>query len=309
MAALRLKEINPEVKTHVVHGDIYTDVGLGVFRRMDAIIGCTDNRLARIAINRYAFWVGKPWIDGGLKELMGQVAIYKQGVACYESRLPKSAVEDLRKRLGCPDLARRNESLGRIATTPISSSVVGAVQSQEAIKLINGNTGQLLIGKQLTYHGMFNEVDVFELSNEFNIDALSNQSYDPIIEAPTLSNKSTFAEVLSWAAEYFKSEKLEIRLPNRVVTELVDISKNQFFTVFCSFPKMSDRFLKAIMGEDLQSAPYVSQSIDAIDADSIYTDRTLEEAGIPPFHIIEVLVKDEIHYIELTRDTDYLTFQ
>ena len=215
----------------------------------------------------------------------------------------------MRKRLGCPDLARRNESLGRIATTPISSSIVGAVQAQEAIKLISGNTGQLLIGKQLTYHGMFNEVDVFELSDAFNIDALSNQSYDPIIEAPTLSNKSTFAEVLSWAAEYFDSDDLEIKLPNRVVTELVDVVQDQSYTVFCSFPKMSDQFLRTTMGEALQGTPYVSKAIYTVDTSGPYGNKTLEEAGIPPLHIVEILVKGEIHRVELTKDTSYLTFK
>jgi len=50
VAAARAKEINPYVHVQYLHGDITHDVGLGVFRRMDVIIGCLDNREARLAV-------------------------------------------------------------------------------------------------------------------------------------------------------------------------------------------------------------------------------------------------------------------
>ena len=55
IAGERIKEINPNVKVQAVNGDIMIDVGLGIMRRMDVIIGCLDNRIARLFINRYAF--------------------------------------------------------------------------------------------------------------------------------------------------------------------------------------------------------------------------------------------------------------
>ena len=51
VAAERIKEMNPNVKVQVISGDVMYDVGLGVFRRMDVIIGCLDNRIARLYIN------------------------------------------------------------------------------------------------------------------------------------------------------------------------------------------------------------------------------------------------------------------
>ncbi len=39
VAAARAKEINPNIHVQYMHGDVTTEVGLGVFRRMDVIIG------------------------------------------------------------------------------------------------------------------------------------------------------------------------------------------------------------------------------------------------------------------------------
>src|SRR5215510_2977417 len=38
VAARRIKALNPDVKVQYLHGNITTDVGLGLFRRMDGIV-------------------------------------------------------------------------------------------------------------------------------------------------------------------------------------------------------------------------------------------------------------------------------
>ena len=47
--------------------------------RMDVIIGCLDNRIARLFINRYAYKAGKIWIDGAIENLSGQLNVFKNG--------------------------------------------------------------------------------------------------------------------------------------------------------------------------------------------------------------------------------------
>lgn len=49
---------------------------LGVFRRVDVILGCVDNDEARLAINRAARAVGIPWINAGMHELTGSVTSF-----------------------------------------------------------------------------------------------------------------------------------------------------------------------------------------------------------------------------------------
>ncbi|MCL4257834.1 MAG: ThiF family adenylyltransferase, partial [Anaerolineales bacterium] len=85
LAAARAVEINPDVRVQYLHGDVTTDIGLGVFRRMDVIIGCLDNREARLAVNRFAHWMNKPWVDGAIQELLGLARVFVPGVgACFE---------------------------------------------------------------------------------------------------------------------------------------------------------------------------------------------------------------------------------
>ncbi|MEM7801892.1 MAG: ThiF family adenylyltransferase, partial [Chloroflexota bacterium] len=71
VAAERVKELNPDVKVNTYHGDINHGLGLGVFRHVDVIVGCLDNREARLSIDRFAQSVGRPWVDGAIQELMG----------------------------------------------------------------------------------------------------------------------------------------------------------------------------------------------------------------------------------------------
>jgi len=85
VAAARAKEINPDVHIQYFHGDVTSQIGLGVIRRMDVIIGCLDNREARLALNRFAYWMNKPWVDGAIQELLGLVRVFVPGEgACFE---------------------------------------------------------------------------------------------------------------------------------------------------------------------------------------------------------------------------------
>ena len=113
VAAARAKEINPHVHVQYLHGDVTTDIGLGVFRRMDVIIGCLDNNEARLAVNRFAYWVNKPWVDGAIQEFFGLARTFIPGQgACFECTLTEQARRNLSVRYSCPLLARENILLG-----------------------------------------------------------------------------------------------------------------------------------------------------------------------------------------------------
>jgi molybdopterin/thiamine biosynthesis adenylyltransferase len=87
-AAAGVKAINPDVNVLAWHGDINYELGLGVFRHVDVVIGCLDNREARLSINRMSWAIGKPWVDGAIQELMGIVRLFSPGEgACYECTL------------------------------------------------------------------------------------------------------------------------------------------------------------------------------------------------------------------------------
>ena len=138
-AAARIREINPDVSVAVLHGDVTRDVGLGVYRRMDAVLGCLDNRAARLSVNRACWRVGVPWIDGSIDVLMGMVKIFvpPQG-ACFECTMTEKDYELMHLRYSCPMVRPEDVMQGRLPTTPTIASIIGALQVQEAIKLLHG---------------------------------------------------------------------------------------------------------------------------------------------------------------------------
>ena len=81
IAAARAKSINPDVHVQYMNGDVTSQLGLGIIRRMDVVIGCLDNREARLAVNRFCYWVNKPWVDGAIQELLGLMRVFVPGRA------------------------------------------------------------------------------------------------------------------------------------------------------------------------------------------------------------------------------------
>src|SRR5262249_21186106 len=61
VAAQAVHELNSNVKTTYQKCDVTLDVGLGLLRRMNVIIGCLDNNQARLYINRACWKVGRSW--------------------------------------------------------------------------------------------------------------------------------------------------------------------------------------------------------------------------------------------------------
>src|SRR4029077_9827904 len=69
----RLRELNPDVEILKLTGDLDSELGLGLIRRMDVVFSCLDSRLARRSVNRMCGKVGKTWVDGAMEDLLGEV--------------------------------------------------------------------------------------------------------------------------------------------------------------------------------------------------------------------------------------------
>jgi adenylyltransferase/sulfurtransferase len=136
VAAERVRQINPDVQIVPLHGDITFDVGLGLIQRMDVVIGCLDNRAARLSVNRACWRVGTPWIDGALNVADGSVRVFipPEG-ACYECLMTRQDYALANIRYACPPGTVME---GVAITTPMSASIIGAMQVQEAVKLLHG---------------------------------------------------------------------------------------------------------------------------------------------------------------------------
>lgn len=303
-----LKDVNDEVKVQSINGDIGVDVGLGVFRRMDVVIGCLDNRLARLNINRNCFRVNKTWVDGALENLAGTFSVYSSGITCYECGLSEDAKEIIQFRMGCPDIAKRNASAGSIATTPLSASVIGAFQVQEALKVIFGNEENSILGEAFRYNGMNNFFLKYKLSN-LKEDCESHELYEDIIEAKELSHENTVREVLDWIQNYFKTKDPKFLVKEDIVLEAVTTKSGKK----CKTAIYKNYLFEAEEVKKIEIQPdeelHILDSTWIVDRAFPFPNKTLKDIKIPFLEILKVEAKDDIFYVELTGDENKLQFK
>lgn len=120
-------------------GNALSDVGLGVFRWAEVVLGAVDNREARVYVNSACARVGTPWIDGGIEVLQGLVrGVAPPRTACYECTMGEADWALLTQQRSCSLLARRAAAQSGTPTTPLAASVIGALQVAEAIKCLHG---------------------------------------------------------------------------------------------------------------------------------------------------------------------------
>jgi molybdopterin/thiamine biosynthesis adenylyltransferase len=71
VAAEKTAEVYGAIQVQAFVGNIVHDLGLGVYRWADVILGGLDNREARVAINHASARAAKVWIDGAIERLDG----------------------------------------------------------------------------------------------------------------------------------------------------------------------------------------------------------------------------------------------
>lgn len=305
VASEQIRQINPNIKVQYINGDIAIDVGLGVFRRMDVVISCLDNRVARLFINRHCYKVQKTWIDGAIENLGGQLDVFKPTASCYECQLSPQEWDIIEYRLGCADVAQRNANFGSIATTPISSSIIGAMQVQEALKIVYGHEKDSLLGSRFRYYGKTNDV-IFTDSVALKEECFSHVIYDPIIEVIELSCKNSVKEVLIWLKSQFNSSTVRILLDEDIVLEITGSSGAAHRVAKLKY-HISEAIAEQYRSEPDEALRFEKRTM-ILDDDFPYPDLSLNSIGIPPLQILKVEANEDIHFVELTGDESFLKF-
>jgi len=296
VAAARAKEINPNVHVQYFHGDVTTAIGLGIFRRMDVIIGCLDNREARLAVNRFAYWIDKPWVDGAIQEFLGLTRVFIPGQgACFECSLTEQARRDLAIRYSCPLLARENVLLGKVPTTPTIASIIGAMQSQEALKLIHNKP--VKAGSVIHFNGMTNEMhDTAYTPVE---DCESHWAYGQINELPIRADSTTLKELLQIARRDLGQEAV------------IELDQELVLALTCPQCGSQEEVLEPISSVGFNRAHCPTCGIlretelsHTIHGDENFLSRTLASLGVPQLHILRAYNAQEYRFYELSGDLD-----
>jgi len=294
VVAARAKSINPQIHVQYLNADVTTGLGLGIIRRMDAIVGCLDNREARLAVNRFCYWMGKPWVDGAIQELLGLMRVFRPGEgACYECTLTEQALRDLSLRYSCQLLARQNVLLGKVPTTPTIASIIGGMQSQEALKLIHDMTVEP--GKVVHFNGLTNDLHTTAYNPREECE--SHWTYGEITELPARAEHTTLDDLLRIARADLGPDAV-IELDQELVTSLV-----------CTNCQTTEEVLRPV-GEITFEAGHCpdcgelreAQFTHMITGEENFLHRTLANVGVPALHILRAHNGYDYQFYELNGD-------
>jgi molybdopterin/thiamine biosynthesis adenylyltransferase len=296
VAAERVRQINPDVDIIPWKGDIAHDVGLGVFAQMDVVLGCLDNREARMAVNRACWRVGVPWIDGALNVADGSVRVFipRSGGACYECLMTKQDYALANIRYACPPGSIME---GVAITTPMSASIIGAMQVQEAVKLLHGHPvegGQGVIYSAETLR-------LTHVSYPRRADCPAHQTFDPVIKIPQRAADLTVGELIRIAVPHVEG-KASLILPDQIVTYV--------YCPHCDQPEKVYRPYRQIVPDQVPCPACQTERVfdvaNAITASDTTHDITLAQLGIPALDIVEIRAAHGRAYLELSGDQPHI---
>ena len=308
VVAERLMAMNPAMEVWTVNGDIAYDVGLGLVRQMDVVIGCVDSRWARYCINRLCMRAGIPWVDGGINGLEGTARVFMPGKNCYACNLGPEGLKDLARRMPCSGIIRRQEQAGSAPTTSIVASIIGAIEVQEALKLIQVDFGTSLCGRMFYYDGEHATVRIADYQ-AYDDDCPEHEEWAPVRPTEVRVTQTVSEALQQWAYEFgvlgkakrqSRAESVTLCLSNDCFVDYVSRRDNDERVSVMLPGRAVEAFVEqtcALRGLPL-SALY-QHEYHHIGSDFLYKHLTLAQLGIPQKDIVRVKVDGQDYYLKL----------
>jgi adenylyltransferase/sulfurtransferase len=217
-AARAYLSLAPDAQVRGLALNVLNDCGLGLFEWSDVIIAGLDNREARLWINRSAWKVNRPWIDGAIEGINGVVRAFLPGRApCYECTLGEVDWALLEKRLSCNLLTLDPAPEGKVPTTPTISSILAGIQVQEAVKLIHGLP--TLASKGYVFEGMNHSSYVVEYSE--NPDCMSHHTVPEIVHLRERSDELTLEELFKRSQADLGTKDVVIEFARDIISKFI----------------------------------------------------------------------------------------
>ncbi|HIZ33459.1 MAG TPA: ThiF family adenylyltransferase [Candidatus Bacteroides merdigallinarum] len=309
--AERLVAMNPNLDLTTLDGDIAYDIGLGWLRRTDVVIGCVDSRWARYCINRLCMRAGIPWVDGGISQLEGTVRVFRPGINCYACNLGPEGMDELRQRMPCSGIIRQEEAEGHAPTTSLIASIIGAVQVQEALKLVHpaelaNGVFTSLCGQMFYYEGrnLSTRTVAFQAYDE---ECPIHDKWEPVKETD-IPTHITIREAFKRLAHLLNTSNIEIELTDDCFVDFITDRETEHNIPVMRPGRQVSLFVE--QDETLHGLPrtrFYQHEYHIIDKHFPYADLTLQQLGLPTWSVLPVTAGNRRHYIELAADkrTDF----
>jgi len=177
------EELSPDTEIIGIKKDL-KDIDKALYKKADVVCSCLDNVEARLESNNYSYYYDIPFIDSGIEQFFGSVqAVYsgEKDSACLQCSISGTDLDLMWKKFSCTGEeieSSDGETVPKIATIITTTSIIGGLQSQQALKFVlgldyfkehgewNPNIGKPLIGEQMNYNGLLNTFKVVKKSKD-----------------------------------------------------------------------------------------------------------------------------------------------
>jgi molybdopterin/thiamine biosynthesis adenylyltransferase len=300
VAARAVKALNPDVAVQALHLDVNSQLGMGVMRRMDGMVGCLDNREARLTLNRFSWQLGKPWVDGAIEALLGYARVFWPGQgACYECTLTDRDYELINLRRSCGLIALENLQAGKVPTTPTAAAIIGGIQSQEVLKIIHGMA--VKPGVSQIINGLTGESYTTRLPIKH--DCMSHARLDRIIEFPQATTEgTTLSDIYRLVCEKL-GRKIHLYLHHGLVTELRCKRCQRVAPVLISQYDLNESLARCPVCKNMRLPTLINHYNGE---PTSYAKEPLAGLGIPPLAVMLADIDDQTIGIELSGDAHKL---
>lgn len=295
VAARRATEINPDIEVRFLAGDLEFDVGLGVYRDVDVVIGCLDSVQARLALNRLCRRAGVPWLNGGIEATIAEVSLFAgRSGACYECAMSAEMWEERNRRFSCGGL-RADEAEARMPTTAVVASAVAAFLVNEALLLLHAvdpaQKEGLAFAQKLYLTFKPYHFGVYDLPE--NSECLAHETWEPIEGVEQSLEVATPRLLLEFAGE----PQGVVELGFDLLTEMRCIECGAVETVLKPLERCG---MEWTLCPECKIRSRQPEAVNWLDAEGPFADIPLARMGVPEGAVVGIQGDGPRRYLQLS---------
>ena len=294
LAAERVSQMNSDVQVEALVSEV-ADVGLGVLRRADVVLGCLDSEPARFELSWQCVRADRPLVDGGLAvddSSSGAVLVFPGAHGpCFLCRVDAARRRALLWELqGSEDPCwlreRRLETEGFVSTTPVMASIVGALQVEMAVHAVAAGLESRETGSAHVVR-LTPRLEVENRTFRQGTECPLHESAvtDVVARADRRSDEWTVREMLSETAGPAATATLCLDWPMTAAARCDSCG-----STWEPWLRRA-RFRRSMCPRCGAGSPVECEVVGEITAGSIWAGRSLADIGLPRSHIHEVVTE------------------
>ena len=288
-----------------MHADVVRDLGWGVYRRVDVVLGCVDSAAARAGVGTPAWALDVPAVFGGIYAWDGNVVVQggRDG-ACVACDFGTAEWGDMDRHYSCHRVRRDGDPAAPLPTLGLTASIIGALMAKEALHVLHADGARR--GSRIFFSGRAPSLHRLEVRRVARCPM--HVTIEDVQEMPALSSALPAGAVLEILGRRFGADAV-LDLGRDFLVEghclgcgaPLPIGRPRHRTwerhLVCGACTASAR--PRLMDPALSVIRTISSGSPAP-----ILERGLEELGVPPLHVLEVRSERDAHWIELTGDAE-----